>query len=625
MRRISAAIVLLLLLTVSLCARETFIVDSYHVDVNVADDSTSTFNEFLNLDFIAPSHGMIRDIQYRFEPSAMVNLTAEISNIMTNTETVLSYNGDFLSLRLGDPDKYVFGPVSYHIKYDFLLEDDGNREYDEWYMNLLSPAWATDVNDFSFSVTFPHPVDPERIYLTWGQYGSTDRLDYSLSSDMRTISGEVKGLGPYSGVTLRVEFDEGYFSTKVLKSDFGGLFNILYIILGIALLGFIYYSYFKLGRDEEIIAPVRFSPPENLSSLDVGYIIDNTVTFDKDILSMFFYFADKGYLKIEERGADDFVFTKLKDIPQERPGYERRLFSLIFSSSDSVDMEDLARRNFCQNATGRITSDIERYYEKNHPLFEPRSIRRASLIRALGIAAVILFSIFVSIVNMGELTLFLLFPSLFGFALLSAVGHRYFANSEVRRNSIAALQIFFISVVMILMTVFCSKLLTVTVKNAVFSSVLAVLNTAIVFSSSFFSFAVNKRSEYADRMLTEILGYRDFLETVELDQLRTLIEEDPEYYYHNLSYAVALNLEEEYSRKFEAMKFTPPTWYAGNGSLGSFILWHTFSTRWRRIYTAERNIVAPPPSNGFRGGSSTHSGFSGFSGGGFSGGGGRSW
>ena len=52
----------------SLSAMENFIVDGYHVDVSVSDDSVSTFNEFLDLDFITPSHGIIRDIQYRFSP-----------------------------------------------------------------------------------------------------------------------------------------------------------------------------------------------------------------------------------------------------------------------------------------------------------------------------------------------------------------------------------------------------------------------------------------------------------------------------------------------------------------------------------------------------------------------------
>ena len=165
MRKVLAVVAALLCIA-PLFSRETFVVDSYHVDVMVADDSKSTFNEFLDLDFKSPSHGIIRDIQYRFNPRPFVTLSADVSNIMANVESSLSYNDDFLSLRLGSPDRYVFGHVNYHIMYDFLLEDDGNREYDEWYVNLLSPAWDTDIGTFSFSVTFPHEIDPQRIWLT---------------------------------------------------------------------------------------------------------------------------------------------------------------------------------------------------------------------------------------------------------------------------------------------------------------------------------------------------------------------------------------------------------------------------------------------------------------------------
>ena len=381
MRKVLAVVAVLLCIA-PLFSRETFVVDSYHVDVMVADDSKSTFNEFLDLDFKSPSHGIIRDIQYRFNPRPFVTLSADVSNIMANVESSLSYNDDFLSLRLGSPDRYVFGHVNYHIMYDFLLEDDGNREYDEWYVNLLSPAWDTDIGTFSFSVTFPHEIDPQRIWLTGGSYGSTAELDYMISSDLRTVSGIVYDLGPYSGVTLRAEFDEGYFSTKAVKKDYGSLFPVLYIIIAGLVIAFVYYSYYHLGRDKEIVSPVRFNPPEGLSSLDVGYIIDGAITFEKDILSMLFYFADKGYMRIKESG-DGFTFIKLKEVEEDRPPYERNLFSLIFSTSDQCDMESLARRNFCQKATAKISPDVERYYEKNGTDFYAIGIPGTELYRAL--------------------------------------------------------------------------------------------------------------------------------------------------------------------------------------------------------------------------------------------------
>ncbi len=623
MKKAVFAILIFLAAISPLFCMENFIVNDYHVDVTVSDDSKSTFHEYLYLDFITPSHGIYRDIQYRFNPSPFVNLEADITNIMTNVETSLSYNGDFISLRMGNPDKYVFGDVMYQIAYDYMLEDDGNREYDEWYMNLLSAAWDTEVDSFSFSVTFPHPVDENRIWLTSGEYGSTKSVPFNVSDDGLTVYGTVENLGPYSAVTLRAEFDEGYFASKPLKKDYGSLFNFIYILLSLACIAFIAYSFITLGRDREIIAPVEFYPPEGLSSLDVGYIIDNTVTFDKDILSMVFYFADKGYLKINEIGKNDYEFVKLSDIPDERPGYEKRLFEMIFSESDKATMESLARKNFAEESRVRIGNDIERYYAKNHPLFEPRSAQRASLIRAAGLLGVIVFSFFSSMNNIGELTLAMLFPSLAVFGILILLGHRYFANCNISGKALKIFQTGLAALFLLLLTAFSAFILAEATGNAAISVLTALANSALVFSSSFFSYAVNKRSDYADEMLAKIMGYREFLEKVEIDRLRTLIEEDPEYYYHNLSYAIALNLEEEYSSKFSALSLVTPQWYYSPNPLDSYLLWHAFSRGWRRSYDGYISTVNPP--GGYRGGSRSHGGFSGFSGGGFSGGGGRSW
>ena len=165
MRRMGA-FALLLLLSVLPAWSSSFVMDYYAVRIDVDRARGMVIRENFSMEYTEPSHGFYRDIQYRFKPYPLRTVTAEISNIKTNVDALLSYNGDYISLRLGDPDEYVFGPVYYHIMYDYLLEDDGNRDYDEWYVNLLSPAWNTDVRSFSFSVTFPYEVDPERVWVT---------------------------------------------------------------------------------------------------------------------------------------------------------------------------------------------------------------------------------------------------------------------------------------------------------------------------------------------------------------------------------------------------------------------------------------------------------------------------
>ncbi len=616
-------LLLVFLSFVPLPARENFIVDDYHVSVVVREDSSATFNEYLSLNFIRPSHGLIRDIQYRFRTSPFTTVRASVSNIAANVESSLSYSGDYISLRLGSESEYVSGPVNYRIRYDYLLEDYETEGFDEFYVNLLSAAWDTSVKSFSFSVTFPHPFDPDKVHITYGEYGSSDELSFLLSDDGLTVYGSILDLEPFDAVTIRAEFEEGYF-IRERRKDYGILFTSLYIILASAVMIYALYSFYTLGRDDELIIPVRFTPPDGMSSLDVGYITDGHVTFEKDILSMFFYFADKGYMKIEDKGSDCFCFVKLKDIEEERPEYEKDLFSLIFSSSSSVDTKSLARRNFSAASRTKTASAIERHYENNNPLYEEKSLKRASSVRALGMLSVMVFALFLSIASIGEATLFLLFPSLIAFAFLTRIGSAFFAEHGGKRTAKVFNSLLILIILLVLSFMAFSVLFLM--KGKLFSAIaLSLLNAMAVFFTSFFSYAVNKRSAFSDKALTEILGYKEFLETVEMDQLRALIEEDPEFYYHNLSYAIALGLEEKYSKKFSSLSVEMPSWYSSPESFSSIMLWSMFHRNWMRGYTNAHSAMRPPQS-GFRGGGPRSGpGSSGFSGRGFSGGGGRSW
>lgn len=57
--------------------------------------------------------------------------------------------------------------------------------------------------------------------------------------------------------------------------------------------------FYFFGRDPKIVQTVEFYPPEGITPAEAGYIIDGIVN-KEDLVSMVIYFADKGYLSIEE-------------------------------------------------------------------------------------------------------------------------------------------------------------------------------------------------------------------------------------------------------------------------------------------------------------------------------------
>ena len=112
------------------------------------------------------------------------------------------------------------------------------------------------------------------------------------------------------------------------------------IILGItaAVLVATAALYFLFGRDEKIIPSIQYQPPEGLDSAAVGYVVDGALE-DKDVVSLILYWADKGYLRIEEKKKKDLLLVKIRDLDEDAPDYQKEMFGncLLYTSPSPRD------------------------------------------------------------------------------------------------------------------------------------------------------------------------------------------------------------------------------------------------------------------------------------------------
>lgn len=116
--------------------------------------------------------------------------------------------------------------------------------------------------------------------------------------------------------------------------------------------------------------------------------------------------------------------------------------------------------------------------------------------------------------------------------------------------------------------------------------------------------------------LRRIRGMEDYLETAEKERLKDM----PRTHFETLlPYAIALGVEDKWTRIFTSLFATPPAWYSGPAGANFPASFHMFlwTTRSAMFYTPPRT----QSSGGGWGGGGGWSGGSGFSGGGFSGGG----
>ena len=151
------------------------------------------------------------------------------------------------------------------------------------------------------------------------------------------------------------------------------------------------------------------------------------------------------------------------------------------------------------------------------------------------------------------------------------------------------------------------------------------IQTAVCFActaiGSVLSTNIKRLTKYGAKLTGEILGFKEFIQTAEIDKLNALVEENPQYFYNVLPFAYVMGLSDKWSEKFETIAVKPPQWYNGyNGSdFSTYLFMRSFTSSMRSIQT---NMISVPKSSG-SGSCSSFGG--GFSGGGIGGGGGGSW
>ena len=138
----------------------------------------------------------------------------------------------------------------------------------------------------------------------------------------------------------------------------------------------------------------------------------------------------------------------------------------------------------------------------------------------------------------------------------------------------------------------------------------------------FLIIGIRKRSDYNRKMYGEILGFRNFIETAEVDKINELVEENPSYFYDILPYAYVFKLTDKWVKKFENIKMPEHSSYTSHRADAFDYMWVNMMMNSIESSTYS-GISAASPDIG--GGGFSSSGGGGFSGGGAGGGGGGTW
>lgn len=554
---------LFFLIFTSIFADAGYVIDNYRVNIKVDNKNIYSVDENIRVDFLQPRRGI-----YRIIPEEFNGKEIKVTNIQTNVKTAAKDEGNYIYLRLGDPNRYLTGIKDYKIKYIYNIGWDRNSSYDEVYYNLIGNDWDTTIKKVEFSIELPKSFDSSKVNFTLGKYGSTNTSGVKWSVEGNTIKGYTTvALNPKESVTIALPLPEEYFDFTDQKITYYVFKSVLYLIY-IIIPSMALFLLKKYRYREEVVQTVEFYPPDNLTPTEMGYYIDGII-HSKDLTSLIFYWANKGYLKINElRKAglftkDEFEIEFLKDTLDTEKEFEKYMYNALSAyknSENRLNIKDLRNKFYKHIEKAAEILEIDLIMNKK-TLYSSKSLRIGSSVRT-------------SIL----------------FIVVASFGYFYYFGPGRGLDTIVTI---------------------------IFGGI-SVLITLII------SGKIKNRTQYGNEILGRILGFKRFLETAEKRKLEMLLEENPSYFYNILPYTIVLGVSSIWADKFKDLVVEPPQWYGGPNIGNAFVLGAFMGSFNNTLSTFNDTMLSAPkaPSN-FGGGSSSMGG--GSSGGGAGGGGGGSW
>ena len=618
-------------------ADDSYTTDVFDVDVEITEGHVMKYDERITVDFLSPHHGIYRyiPIQKKFYDIRDIRVWGgdyEDEYDFTGENENGTYGNEIL--KIGDPYQTFTGKKDYRIAYSLIGTKDESDDRDYLSLDLLPTGWQTPIGRADITMTLPEKVDWDDVSLYTGTAGSKEDLtqdrehfDVSYSKDGKTIKIKARDLDQGVGITVQSELPEGYWKGVTSRKWLGMFAWIIPCFLAL-LMALIWRI---SGKDPDIIEPVEFYPPDDITPAEVGYIIDGSLD-NKDLSSMLIYFASKGYLEIREENGKHILVKKC-EIPDSEPVFAVRLFGGLFPYENAVegeeqtaDLDDLP--SGFGDAVSVAREQLKSTYDSGKKKMFTGSSKSA---RAMGrlICAVIL-PIAVAVTAYSNYMGLGLFGTFVPFILV-LIGIAFISSSYDNRHSsgrVAMLGRFIAGVIFAALGGISATGLIIVSGGSPYVGIAA---SAALAAALFFEVFMWARTKTNAIIYGKILGFRNFIATAEHERLKLLSDENPEYYYDIMPYAMVMGMSVAWAKKFENLNVPQPEWYQGTETASLHrAVWYNDMARScsSQFYSSVPDLSDSVDVGGFFSGSDfSGGGFGGggFSGGGFGGGGGGAW
>lgn len=613
------------------------IIKSYNSNIILQPDGALNITEIINVmvDGNVIKHGIYRDFPTDYQ--LMEDGTRHIDFKLIDTQLDGNYTPNHLAdmnngvrIYIGDPHIYL-NPgwhtftLNYLVKYALGFFSD----HDELYWNVTGNGWEFPIQETLVNITVPPNVAQAITGISGytGVYGAKgNNFIYQQMPNNVIQFKSTAQLNPGEGLSVVVGWKKGLISPPPFSlRDF--LLNLLprlrhtpnianFILGGGTLIIFLYYLFVwaKLGKTPRkgSVFP-EYEPPAGFSAAALRYMMD--MGYDQKVfVAALINMAIKGYLVIKEENKE-YTLSRLTVNTTMLSGPEITIANKLFVSGNDVTLN---QKNYAL-----FTDTINAFKEELRKEFQGIYFQENAQYVFKGVVlsnAVIFLSLWlshsISIVHLGWAGLFILV--MFGIIkqLDDAVWHKYILAIF---GNFFGIYIFFLVMSSPQTGIIFSKS---DLYYCIILAVLALLNGV-------FCGLLKTVTAVGRTLMDHIAGFKMFLAATEKEQLKFINPPTltPELFDKYLPFAIALDLDENWSKKFSTVlanatqvgQYHQPTWYIGPNY--NHFNYANFSSNLSSSLGAAVSSATTAQSSG----SSGFSSGGGFSGGGFGGGGGGGW
>jgi len=565
MKYVVAIASLLLLLPSCTWAAER--VQSFESVIQPAADGSFSVTETITYDFGSASrHGIYRTLNLEHPQPASVwyqERTIAIDDITVTKDTAfvpvaIDEGSSDIEIKIGDPDQTITGSHTYTISYTVA---GGYSYYEtespELYWNVTGNEWEVPLESVQVIVEDSNTLlgDERACYAGVPGTGQADSETCAITEEGNTVLFTAGPVAPGEEVTIAYSLREG--SVSYASEEQVVVWLVILPLLTSYLLAAAWFTYrYKIAhRPGRRTVITQYEPYEGLRPMYIGVVVDDSLN-NRDITAGLLYLAEAGFItikKISEKvlwvfDADDYEVELTKPVADAPTAFHKTVLKLLFE-----------QQTVGEKVTLKALKNDQKQQRKNHKRI--KKLKEA--------------------IKKDVLT------------------EGYFEEVFPYRQFL-----------LILLTGIVISSVSWWIDDVVGPLLLWVLFMLLIIISIVVS---RRRTSKGYEAYYHTLGFKEFLSVTGKQRFKfhNAPSKSPQQFLEYLPYAIALEVEEEWSEVFKDVTIPAPSWY--QGQTASFAA---------ADFTSDFSAFSSSFSSST--GSSGSSG-SGSAGGGAGGGGGGSW